>query len=280
MTQDECEEFTVLQNFQKRFQCCYEINPNAPHLIALCADSMRANSLKMPKKPNKTAINDNVAMAPAPRTPRPAPSLLLTGFEPFGDDPSGLGLNPSAQIAQALHGERIGTHRVVGSVLPCEYERSFKTLQSLIKTHQPQWIVCLGQAGGRHAISLERVAINLDDAAQPDNAGLVRSGSPISARGRAAYFSTLPIPSMLAALQREGLACELSSTAGHFVCNHVFYRLMASLARQSARRGGFIHVPYLPEQAPPGQPSMTLAQMTQGIRTALTAALASALIKP
>jgi pyroglutamyl-peptidase len=200
-------------------------------------------------------------------------SVLLTGFEPFGDDPSGAGLNPSAQIARALDGQRMGAHQITGHILPCEYDRSFKVLQSLIKVHDPPWIVCLGQAGGRSGISLERVAINLDDAALADNAGCVRSGSAIAPRGKAAYFSTLPIKPMLEALQREGIACELSSTAGHFVCNHVFYRLMHSLARKSGLRGGFIHVPYLPEQALRGEPSMPLDLMVRGIRTALTAAV-------
>ncbi len=204
------------------------------------------------------------------------PCVLITGFEAFGDDPSGQGLNPSALAARALHGKRIAGHRVVASVLPCVFGQSVTTLKALVQAHRPALIVCVGQAGGRAGISIERIAVNLDDAPLPDNAGSMLHNTPVVTGGPAAYFSTLPVQAMLAALQRDGTPCELSSSAGHFVCNHVFYALMHLLAKKkSTVRGGFIHVPYLPEQAAAGgAPSMALDEMTKGLSLAVRAALA------
>jgi pyroglutamyl-peptidase len=205
-----------------------------------------------------------------------APCVLITGFEAFGDDPSGQSLNPSALAARALHGKRMAGHRVVASVLPCVFGQSVAALTALVQAHQPALVVCVGQAGGRAGISLERIAVNLDDAPLADNAGCMLHNTPVVAHGPAAYFSTLPLQAMLAALQRSGTPCELSSSAGHFVCNHVFYALMHLLAKKkSAVRGGFVHVPYLPEQAAAsGAPSMELADITRGLSVAVRAALA------
>jgi pyroglutamyl-peptidase len=214
-----------------------------------------------------------------------APCVLVTGFEAFGDDPGGQGLNPSALAAQALHGMHIQGHTVVAAVLPCVFGQSITVLKKCIQQHQPRMVVCVGQAGGRAGISLERIAVNLDDAPLPDNAGAVLQGSSVVASGPAAYFSTLPVQQMLAALQHAGMPCELSSSAGHFVCNHVFYALMHSLAKSKLRRGlpaGFVHVPYLPEQAlasvasggAAAVPSMALDDIVRGLRIALDAALA------
>jgi pyroglutamyl-peptidase len=220
--------------------------------------------------------------SPSPRTKPIAPGtalprVLVTGFEPFGDDPSGLGLNPSARAATALHGKRVVGHRVVAAVLPCVYEQSIVVLKALVKQHQPTLILCVGQAGGRHGISIERVAINLDDAPLPDNVGCMRNQCPVLPGAPAAYFSSLPVQAMLAALQRHAMPCELSSSAGHFVCNHVFFALMHLLANQrnlGTVRGGFIHVPYLPEQAAATDaPSLSQQEINQGLHIALRAAL-------
>jgi pyroglutamyl-peptidase len=209
--------------------------------------------------------------------PSALPSVLVTGFEAFGDDPSGQGLNPSAIAAQALHGKRIAGHRVVAAVLPCVYGQSIDVLKALVKQHQPALIVCFGQAGGRAGISIERVAVNLDDEAQPDNAGNVRLNCPVLVDTPVAYFSSLPLQTMLATLQQQGVPCELSSSAGHFVCNHVFYALMHLLATQRGMgkvRGGFIHVPYLPAQASTvGAPCMAQAEINLALSIALRAAL-------
>jgi pyroglutamyl-peptidase len=235
-------------------------------IILTKALSMKpAITLRSSSKPARSAQGTSAAGA--------APRVLLTGFEAFRDDPGGQGLNPSALAAQALHGQQIAGHQVVAAVLPCVFSTSVKVLKAMVSEHKPSLVICLGQAGGRAGISLERVAVNLDDAPMPDNAGTVRLNTRIVPLGPTAYFSTLPIHAMLAALQRENLPCGLSSSAGHFVCNHVFYVLMHTL-RKNKVPSGFVHLPYLPEQAAAsGAPSMGLAVMVQGIRTALQAAL-------
>ncbi|TAG24964.1 MAG: pyroglutamyl-peptidase I [Burkholderiales bacterium] len=198
-------------------------------------------------------------------------TLLLTGFEPFGDDPGALSLNPSTAIAQALHGTKIGNWRIAGHVLPCEYGGSVRVLKTLMREYAPQVILCLGQAGGRSAISIERIAVNWDEAALVDNAGILRTGQPILKTAPAAYFSSLPIHAMRDALLSKGLPAEISSTAGHFVCNHVFFSLMHSL-RGRKTPAGFVHVPYLPEQAAQAGsnvPAMSLPQMLDGIKLAI-----------
>ncbi|AEG92117.1 pyroglutamyl-peptidase I [Ramlibacter tataouinensis] len=197
------------------------------------------------------------------------PTVLVTGFDPFG----GEALNPSALAARALHGRLIDGHAVVGAELPTVFGRSVVALLALLRLHRPALVLGCGQAGGRAAISLERVAINVDDARIADNAGAQPVDAPVVAGGPAAYFSTLPIKAMRAALQREGLPAEVSQTAGTFVCNHVFYGLMHALATQAdlgGVRGGFVHVPWLPGQ---GQPSLPLADIVRGLELAIACAL-------
>lgn len=199
-------------------------------------------------------------------------TLLITGFEAFGDDPSGQHLNPSEHIATAVHGQQIGAWRVAGHVLPCEYGRSVRVLKTLLKEYDPQAILCLGQAGGRSAISIERIAINWDEAPLADNADILRSGQPILKTAPAAYFSRLPIHAMRDVLSQHGIPAEISSSAGQFVCNHVFFFLMHALQAKATTRNipaGFIHVPYLPAQAFAGAPSMPLETMQQAIELAI-----------
>ena len=195
--------------------------------------------------------------------------ILLTGFNAFG----GATLNPSWLAVQALHGRQILGHTVVAAQLSTVFDASLVELNALLKQHQPALVVCLGQAGGRHAMSLERVAINVNDAPMADNAGGQPVDTPVKPGAPAAYFTSLPIKAMLAALQAKGVAAEVSQTAGTFVCNHVFYGLMHALATQRGlkqTRGGFIHVPWLPEQ---GTPSMALEDIVSGLRLALRCAL-------
>jgi pyroglutamyl-peptidase len=174
-----------------------------------------------------------------------APTVLLTGFEAFG----GATINPSWLGAQALHGRQIAGHRVVAARLPTVFDTSLSELHVLLMDHRPALVVCLGLASGRTALSLERVAININDASLADNRGAQPVDTPVVPQGPTAYFSTLPLKAMLQALRRHGLPAELSQTAGTFVCNHVFYGLMHTLATQPAlqgTRGGFVHVPDLP----------------------------------
>ncbi len=208
------------------------------------------------------------------------PKVLVTGFDPFGGET----VNPSWQAAHALHRRQIAGHLVVAASLPTAFGQAVQRLDELLQLNRPALVVCVGQAGGRSAISLERVAINVDDARIPDNTGAQPVDEPVVPGGPAAYFSTLPIKAMLQTLQQAGIAAEVSQTAGTFVCNHVFYGLMHLLATRKAHRqtrGGFIHVPYLPEQSKlanlqPGPPSMPLASMVAGLRLALHRALVQA----
>ena len=197
------------------------------------------------------------------------PCVLLTGFDAFG----GASLNPSWLAVQALDGEDVEGHTLVAAQLPTTFEGSPQALANLLKLHKPVLVICVGQAGGRSALSIERLAININDARIADNAGQRPLDVPVVPGGPAAYFSTLPIKAMLRALQQAGVAAEVSQTAGTFVCNHVFYGLMHALASQRGfkhTRGGFIHVPYVPDQ---GTPNMPLAEMVRGLRLAIACAL-------
>jgi pyroglutamyl-peptidase len=196
--------------------------------------------------------------------------VLLTGFAPFGGET----VNPSWQAVRALHGRHINGHRIVARQLPVEFGASLKELRATIRETKPALVLCVGQAGGRASISLERVAINVDDARIPDNAGAQPIDSEIVKEGPAAYFTGLPIKAMLAALREAGIPAEVSQTAGTYVCNHVFYGLMYAL-RNRRIRGGFVHIPYSPEQAGryPGTPALPVETVVRGLRIALRAAL-------
>lgn len=199
--------------------------------------------------------------------------VLLTGFDAFG----GATVNPSWLAVHALQGEIVQTHQLIAAPLPTTFAGSTKELSRLLKVHQPALVICVGQAGGRNAISLERVAINIADASIADNEGAQPMDAPVRHKGPAAYFSTLPIKAMLMALQQAGVPSEVSQTAGTFVCNQVFYALMDMLSERrsgSRARGGFVHVPWLPEQ---GQPSMELGVMVKGLRIVIECALTTAI---
>ncbi len=198
-----------------------------------------------------------------------APTVLLTGFDAFGGHTD----NPSWLAVEALNGESVAGHTLVAAQLPTAFVGATTMLLRLLKQHQPALVICVGQAGGRGALSLERIAINIQDARIEDNTGAQPIDVPAIPDGPAAYFSTLPIKAMWRTLTDAGLAAEVSQTAGTFVCNHVFYGLMHALEKQQGNHkaiGGFIHVPYLPSQ---GLPSMSLQDMVQGLRLAVACAL-------
>jgi pyroglutamyl-peptidase len=203
---------------------------------------------------------------------KPAPTALLAGFEPFaGDD-----INPSQQIAAALDGETLAGHRIVGATLPTEFARAATAIDALIRKHHPAVVIAMGQAGGRDGISIERIAINVIDARVADNAGAQPIDIPVVADAPSAYFSTLPIKAMLQALRDAGIPAAISNTAGTFVCNQVFFALAHAIAtRHPSLRGGFVHVPFLPEQAKRREnaPSMELLLMIEAARICLRTAL-------
>jgi len=200
------------------------------------------------------------------------PNALVTGFAPF----AGETINPSLEIARRLDGKIIAKHRIVGAELPTEFARSLLVLDALIDKHRPVLVLALGQAGGRSEISLERVASNLIDARIADNAGAQPVDVRIVENAPNAYFSTLPLKAMLARLRDADIPVALSQTAGTFVCNQVFFGLVHQLATKHPKvRGGFVHVPYLPQQAAhfANAPSMALETMIEAVRLGLETAL-------
>lgn len=151
--------------------------------------------------------------------------------------------------------------RVVAAVLPCVFGKSRHDLRALLRAHRPEWVIALGLAANRTEITPERVAINLDDARIPDNAGAQPIDKAIVRGGPTAYWSSLPIKAIVAALRKRRIPAAVSQTAGTFVCNHVFYALMHELRSSRVVRGGFIHVPW-PRDWPHGSTPSTIPFQT------------------
>jgi len=200
--------------------------------------------------------------------------VLVTGFEPFGGETS----NPSWEICRMLPGT-IGPMRVETLRVPCEFGRAIDVVAAAIERHRPALVVCIGQAGGRAHMSVERVAINVDDARAPDNAGAQPIDDPIAGDGPPAYFATLPIKAMTAAMRRAGAPTEVSNSAGTYVCNHLMYGVLHFIAAGGFdARAGFIHVPYAEAQVvdKAGVAGMSLATMARGVEAGIAAATAHA----
>lgn len=196
--------------------------------------------------------------------------LLLTGFEPFGGEQ----MNPAVLVMDRLKGQTIGPYIVEGLELPTVFGKSIDRLMEAVKVAEPDVVICLGQAGGRPDISFERIAINVNDARIADNEGNQPEDTPVVVDGPAAYWSTLPIKAMVAKLRSSGIPASVSDSAGTFVCNQIFYGLMHYIAVSGKKmRGGFVHIPYLPEQALQhrGAPSMSLELMIAGLEQSIEA---------
>ena len=192
---------------------------------------------------------------------------LVTGFEPFG----GKSVNPALEAVLRLP-PRLDALEIATASLPSVFGRTLAALEDALVATRPDIVLCVGQAGGRTELSLERVAINVDDARIPDNDGQQPVDRPVIAGAPAAYFASLPIKAAVRALREAGLPAIVSNTAGTFVCNHVFYGLMHLAASRSLPlRGGFLHVPFLPSQAAQqgGAPSMALDDIVRGIEIVL-----------
>ena len=189
---------------------------------------------------------------------------LVTGFEPFG----GERVNASLEAVRRLP-PAIGTLEILTAELPTSYARSFPALEAALLRAQPDVVLCVGQAGDRPALSVERVAVNIRDARIPDNDGAQPVDVPVVPGGPAAYLASLPARAIVASLRAAEIPAQLSMSAGTFVCNHVFYGLMHFAATRGRRlRGGFIHVPCLPPQ-PAGIACMALDDLVRGLVTAL-----------
>ena len=192
---------------------------------------------------------------------------LVTGFDPFGGDE----VNPSSLAVGKLK-KHLGKIVVHTAELPTSYARSAEVLRAAIAKAKPDIVLCVGQAGGRTELCLERVAINVQDARIRDNDGKQPIDKPVVADGPAAHFTTLPIKACVAEMRKAGLPAAVSNTAGTFVCNHIFYALMDIAASHPLpMRGGFLHIPYVPEQAARlgGAPSMSVSDIVRGIEIIL-----------
>lgn len=207
--------------------------------------------------------------------PKPPPpfNVLVTGFEPFERDT----VNPSWEVARRLEGWTHGQATVHAREVPCVFGEAIEALGRAMDELQPQLVLCLGLAGGRAEMTPERIAINVDDGRVADNKGRQPIDVPVVQGAPSAYFSTLPIKAIVRELRAAGVPSSVSNTAGTFVCNHIFYGLMHRIATQPVPglRGGFMHVPYLPEQAArfPGSPSMALDTMVKALRLVVATAL-------
>lgn len=190
-------------------------------------------------------------------------TILVTGFEPFG----GEAINPSWEAVRRLNGDT-GDVRVERLLVPTTYADSIRTVTEVIDRLHPSTVLMVGQAGGRAELSIERVAVNCDDAQAPDSAGVLHEDAPIVSQGPTAYLATLPVKQIVAGLRSAGLPASVSNTAGLFVCNHLFYGVLHHIVtRNLDTQAGFVHVPFLPEQVvgKPGTPSMALETMVAGI---------------
>ena len=196
--------------------------------------------------------------------------ILLTGFDPFGGET----VNPAFEAVKLLP-DTIAGAEIVKQEVPTEFIRAGEVLEAAIQANQPDVVICIGQAGGRSAITPEKVAINLMDGRIADNAGYQPIDVTIQEDGETAYFTSLPVKAMVQNIKDAGIPSALSYTAGSYVCNYLMYTLLYLIDKKYPNiRGGFIHVPYAMEQVvnkPLGTPSMDLHQIARGLEKAVEA---------
>lgn len=190
--------------------------------------------------------------------------VLMTGFQPFG----GESMNPAYEAVKMLP-DQIGSCEIVKREIPVVFGEGADCVLTAVKEENPDWVICVGQAGGRKGITPEKVAINLQDGRIPDNAGNQPVDEPIRKEGDTAYFTLLPVKNMVEAMKNAGLEASVSYSAGTYVCNDVFYRLLDEIhSRMPGLKGGFIHVPFCNEQVEnkPGVPAMSLEDIARGLK--------------
>jgi pyroglutamyl-peptidase len=201
--------------------------------------------------------------------------LLLTAFEPFAGEP----INPSLEAARQM--EKIEFHETVIHVaeLPVDRFRAVEMSLELIRSNKPDIVIMLGEAGGRYRVNPERVAINIDDFRIADNAGNQPRDEPIINGGPAAYFSTLPIRAITDRITKAHIPAAISNSAGSYLCNRLFYSVMHAIDSEGwATRAGFIHLPYLHDQAMnkyPEVPSLSRESIVEAVRLAIEVSVGS-----
>ncbi|MGZ7895391.1 pyroglutamyl-peptidase I [Lactobacillus crispatus] len=195
--------------------------------------------------------------------------ILVTGFDPFGSDK----INPAIEAVKRLP-DTIKGAKIIKLEIPTVFNKSAQVVHQAIVKEQPDYVLNVGQAGGRSALTPERVAININDGRIPDNDGYQPLDEPIQPDGDTAYFTQLPIKAMAKAIRAAGLPAIVSNTAGTYVCNHIFYQVQYMRTKEFPKlKAGFIHIPFLPEQVitRPNQPSMALADIVKGLTAAIGA---------
>ncbi|MBO0436979.1 pyroglutamyl-peptidase I [Vagococcus fluvialis] len=195
--------------------------------------------------------------------------ILVTGFDPFGQDT----MNPAIEAVKRLP-DTISGAEIIKLEIPTVFNKSAEVTREVMAKHDVDYVLNIGQAGGRFDLTPERVAINLDDARIPDNEGNQPIDVEIKADGESAYFSQHPVKAMVTAIKNAGLPASVSNTAGTFVCNHIMYQSLYLTHKEFPKaKAGFMHVPFLPEQVleRPGMPAMSLEDITRGIVAAIEA---------
>lgn len=196
--------------------------------------------------------------------------ILVTGFDPFGGDK----VNPAYEAVKLLPGTIAGAE-IFTIEIPTVYGKSGDIVEKGIKQYKPDAVLCVGQAGGRSAITVERVAINLAEARIKDNEGNQPVGQPLKEDGENAYFATIPVKAMVNNIRKHGIPANISYTAGTFVCNDVMYDLLYMINNKYPEiKGGFIHVPFAPEQVierPDGTASMPVEIIAKALEYAIEA---------
>ena len=189
--------------------------------------------------------------------------IIVTGFDPFGGET----INPSIECVKAL--PEIEGVELIRLELPTVFKESAKRLNEVINDVKPDAVLSVGQAGGRAGITMERIAINVDDARIPDNVSQQPIDEEIQVEGEAAYFSTLPIKRIVKAIREAGISAEVSNSAGTFVCNHIMYQaLFAATKADKPFKAGFMHIPFIPEQTT-DKPSLPLEESTKALQIAI-----------
>ena len=189
--------------------------------------------------------------------------IIVTGFDPFGGEK----INPSIECVKAL--PEIEGVELIRLELPTVFKESAKRLNEVINDVKPDAVLSVGQAGGRAGITMERIAINVDDARIPDNISQQPIDEEIQVEGEAAYFSTLPIKRIVKAIREAGISAEVSNSAGTFVCNHIMYQaLFAATKADKPFKAGFMHIPFIPEQTT-DKPSLPLEESTKALQIAI-----------
>jgi pyroglutamyl-peptidase len=195
--------------------------------------------------------------------------ILVTGFDPFGGEP----INPSWEAVRRLP-DAVKSIEIIKAQIPTSFGRSADVVRAAILEHDPDVVICIGQAGGQLAISAERVASNVSEGRIPDNDGKQPIDTRIRADGPAAYFTSLPVEAMVTAMKKTGIPAVVSNNAGAYVCNHLMYQVLYMIDHEfPGKRGGFVHVPYAPQQVvnKPGEPALGIDEMATALAASIGA---------